>query len=262
MSTFSVPGARISHDVVGADGPAVVALHGLTSSRRREQLMQLDVATHVPDVRLLRYDARGHGESSGRSRPEDYHWPRLAEDLLALLDDVFPDEPVHGIGPSMGTATLLYAALAQPERFASLTLMVPPTAWASRRARAAGYEQAASLVETEGMAAFIRADDDAPRPPAVARTPVGVPDVRPGLLPAVMRGAASSDLPRPQVVAQISVPTLVLAWTHDDGHPVSTAETLTSLLPDTRLRIAETPEDLATWPALVADHVLAHRGLA
>ncbi|RYJ05226.1 MAG: alpha/beta hydrolase [Actinomycetales bacterium] len=256
MSLFSVPGARISFDVVGDDGPAVVALHGLTSSRRREELMQLDVANHVPGVRLLRYDARGHGRSTGRARPEDYRWPRLAEDLLALVDDVFPGEPVHGVGPSMGTATLLHAALSRPDRFRTLTLMVPPTAWASRRARAAGYEEAASLVETEGVAAFVGADD-APRPPAVAHTPVGVPDVPTGLLPAVMRGAASSDLPRPQVVATIRVPTLVLAWTHDEGHPLSTAETLTSLLPDTTLRIAETPDDLATWPSLVARHVLA-----
>lgn len=250
-------GVRLAYDVTGDEGPAVVALHGLTSSRKREELMRLDVASRVPGVRLLRYDARGHGRSTGRSRPDDYQWPRLASDLLALLDEVFPDEPVHGVGPSMGTATLLYAALAQPERFASLTLMLPPTAWASRRARAADYEAAASLVETEGLAAFIRSDDDLPRPPAVSDAPVGVPDVAPGLLPSVMRGAASSDLPRPQVVAQIAVPTLVLAWTQDEGHPVSTAEALTSLLPQTRLRIAETPDDLTQWPGLVTAHILS-----
>ena len=47
--------------------------------------------------------------------------------------------------------------------------------------------------------------------------------------------------------------TLILAWTGDPGHPVSTAEALGELLPDTRLHLASTAEELAGWSGLVGD---------
>lgn len=50
---------------------------------------------------------------------------------------MFPGERVHGVGPSMGGATLLHTACRQPDRFSGLTLMVPPTAWETRAAKSA-----------------------------------------------------------------------------------------------------------------------------
>lgn len=64
----------------------------------------------------LHYTVRGSGGSTGRQVPEDYRWDALADDLLALLDEVAPTELVDGIGASMGTATLLHAAANAPHR--------------------------------------------------------------------------------------------------------------------------------------------------
>ena len=36
--------------------------------------------------RLIRYDARGHGESGGGDEPREYALESLADDLLGLLD--------------------------------------------------------------------------------------------------------------------------------------------------------------------------------
>ena len=36
--------------------------------------------------RLIRYDARGHGESGATADPADYAYPSLAADQLALAD--------------------------------------------------------------------------------------------------------------------------------------------------------------------------------
>ncbi|MDO9357237.1 MAG: alpha/beta fold hydrolase, partial [Solirubrobacteraceae bacterium] len=136
--------------MIGDSGPLVVQLHGLTSSRERDALLGLDLPMALRGHRVLKYDARGHGRSTGTADPNAYTWPRLADDLLQLLDHVAPDDQVHGVGPSMGSATLLHAALRDPARFASLTLVTPPTAWETRVAIRGTYLINADLVEREG----------------------------------------------------------------------------------------------------------------
>jgi len=147
VSTLRIRGATLDFDVTGDDGPLVVQLHGLMSSRRRDSHLGLDLGRALRDHRILRIDARGHGGSTGTDDPVDYRWDNLAEDLLAVLDAVAPGEAVHGVGPSMGTGTMLHAALKDPARFASLTLMVPPTAWGTRRAQAEVDRTNADLIE-------------------------------------------------------------------------------------------------------------------
>lgn len=255
MPTFSVPGAELDWQISDEGGPPVVQLHGLTSSRYRDRLLDLDLGVGLSGTRLLRYDARGHGRSTGQPVAGDYRWEQLAEDLAALLDEVFPGEAVHGVGPSMGCGTLLHAINHQPERFSALTLVVPPTAWDTRAAKAADYLAAARLVEEAGMAAFVEAGRLAPRPPATVEAPETVPDVSEELLPALLGGAALTDLPPPGEVAGIHVPTLVLAWTDDPAHPLSTASAITSLVPDSRLVVARTPQDVEAWPGLLFEQV-------
>jgi 3-oxoadipate enol-lactonase len=63
-----------------------------------------------------------------RVRGADLGWAELAWDLLDLSGDI--DEtngPIDAIGASMGTGTLLHAAVRAPHRFRRLVLSVPPT---------------------------------------------------------------------------------------------------------------------------------------
>jgi pimeloyl-ACP methyl ester carboxylesterase len=259
MPIFEVPGAELAVALSDEGGHPVVQLHGLTSSRARDRILNLDLGRGLSGTRLLRYDARGHGRSTGRKVPDDYRWQRLADDLLQLLDHWFPGESVHGVGPSMGTGTLLHAASREPDRFAGLTLMVPPTAWETRIAQAANYRASADLIESVGVEAFLAATRGATPPPATIGAPETVPDVPDALLPSLFRGAALSDLPDPEVVARIDVPTTILAWIDDPGHPLSTAESLAALLPQATLTVAHTPEDVETWPKILHEDV-ARRG--
>ena len=255
MPTLEVPhGAVLDYEITGEDGPLVVQLHGLTSSRDRDAQLGLDLARALRGHRVLRYDARGHGGSTGDRDPRSYQWNRLAKDLLALLDHVAPGEPVHAIGPSMGSATLLHAAKKHPDRFASLTLVVPPTAWETRAAQSQLYRANAALIEKEGLGVF-HANHTAPVPPALSDAPTTTPTVPEDLLPTVLRGAASTDFPSEKAVSRITTPTLILAWTGDSAHPVSTAKRLKKLLPDARLVIARTPYGIMAWPGLFAEHV-------
>lgn len=255
MQRFEVDNATLAYDVEGDTGPLVVQLHGLTSSRARDQAMGLDLPRYLRGHRVLRYDARGHGESTGAQVASDYVWPHLAEDLLALLDHVAPGEQVHGVGPSMGSATLLYAALLDPQRFATLTLVVPPTAWESRIPQAATYHANADLIRREGMEAFVELGAAGAVVPALAEAPRTQPAVAEDLLPTILHGAAMTDLPDLDQIAKIDVHTLILAWSDDPSHPMSTAKKLREALPEGRLVVARTPYGMMAWPNLFADHV-------
>ena len=82
MTSFDVPGARLATEYSDEHGRPVVQLHGLTSSRARDRVLDLDLGRGLSGTRLLRYDARGHGSSTGCAVPDDYRWPNLADDLL------------------------------------------------------------------------------------------------------------------------------------------------------------------------------------
>lgn len=236
-------------------GRTAIWAHGLTSSATAQETVGMfDWSPVTRDHRLIRYDARGHGRSTGGADPEQYTWPNLGRDLLGLLDSVSPDEPVAGIGSSMGTATLLWAAVAEPHRFHHLVLTTPPTAGQVRAAHVVAYRAGADLIERSGLAAYEAAS--AGPPPAVlsglaeARTPIAVPE---SLLPSVLRGAARSDLPADVELRALRIPTLVLAWSGDPGHPLSTARRLATVIPGAQLCVADTPGQLREWPQGVAD---------
>jgi 3-oxoadipate enol-lactonase len=233
------------------DGPLTVVAHGLSVDRwSGENAGLFDASPLVRGgQRVVRYDARGHGRSTGHRVPGDYRWPGLADDLLALLDVLSPGRPVCAVGASMGTATLLYAALKAPDRFERLVLTCPPTAWATRAGQAGLYRQGADLVEQLGAEAFERATASQPRQGLFRDLPDFPPGVRvsDALLPSVLRGAADSDLPDDATLRTLRLPVLVLSWHDDPGHPVETGERLTALIDGAELATAATVEELRTW---------------
>ena len=253
------PGAVLAYDVSGPGvlRPMLVAAHGLTSSRAVEDASGIfDWSPVIASGRTVaRFDARGHGASTGRAEPDDWHWPELAADLLAVADAVSPEQPVDGLGVSMGTGTLLWAAVLHPERFRRLVLVIPPTAWATRAEQAELYRQSAAFVEERGKDAWVRGMAALPQHPVLAAG--GWPhepqvDIGEELLPAVLRGAAGTDLPGEDELAALKQEVLLLPWTDDPGHPVSTAERLAELLPNARLEVATAPENIRGWGARIA----------
>ncbi|MDR6867062.1 pimeloyl-ACP methyl ester carboxylesterase [Microbacterium resistens] len=270
---IEVDGARLAWSVAGSgtgsatgpatgSGPLVIVAHGLTMSRAREREQGLTPWDDLAGsgFRVVAYDARGHGHSSGRAVPEDYRWSSLAGDLLALADLLSPDEPVHAIGTSMGTGTILHALTRRPERFRSVALAAPPTAWETRAPQQRVYAAAAADAETKTPAELAVIAAAAPLPPIFAEEGAvpPLPDIDHALLPSVLRGAGTSDLPDPTEVARIRVPALLLAWATDPGHPVSTTERLAELLPDAQAVVAEDVAAIRTWPARAAAFFTAH----
>ena len=234
--------------------------HGLTGSRQAEDdsgLFSFAPAANEAGWRYVRYDARGHGRSPKPHSGVAYQWDCLAADMLAVADAAEAETFTAG-GASMGAATALYAALAIPQRVDSLVLAIPPTAWETRVGQSDIYRSMAAIVEQRGVERLLTAmEAEPPRTmfgeEGKARSIRNVEAMDCTALPYVFRGAGVSDLPDPDELRQLEVPTLVLCWSGDDGHPVSTGERLAELLPNATLHVAASPEDVLEWPRRVGE---------
>lgn len=250
-------------DDPGGAGRPFVWAHGLTSSRAAEDATGLFPWSSIDGLRVIRYDARGHGDSDGPADVAAYTWPTRAADLASVIEAVGIDRCAIG-GASMGCASALGAALLAPQRVDRLVLAIPPTAWATRAAQRTIYEAGADIVEREGVKRLVELGRRE-QPLAVLGTEgerisrdqhARLGRMDPRVLAPVLRGAAMSDLPPPEALAAITQPALVLAWVGDDGHPVSTAEILANTLPHATLDVAADLAPIRRWPGLVADFLL------
>ena len=240
--------------------------HGLTSSRAQEDTLGLlDWARITATTPVVRYDARGHGLSGSTADPATYHWRELARDQLALADGLEIDRYIAG-GASMGCATALHVADLAPDRVAGLLLVIPPTAWESRAAQQQNYETMAGLVDAGRAELLIAGAAATPAPDPFVETPswrdgfaTMIRSADPVRLARVFRGAAVTDLPPQDAIAQLRMPTLILAWTGDAGHPISTAERLAQLMPHARLVTASTSDQLQEWTAAATEFLATVR---
>jgi pimeloyl-ACP methyl ester carboxylesterase len=239
------------------EGMPLVWGHGLMGSMWVEDMAGLidwnELARHAE---LVRFDAWGHGSSSGSYHPRDYRWERMAEDMLAIAESV-ADEQGHARyvlgGVSMGAATALAAAVQQPGRVAGLILALPPTAWDSRPRQAAIYRRMAWLSGVLGAAPYRLLDwlpkpvrDDGLSRLAMA-TIKGLARANPRYVQAALRGAALSDMPDPSTLKALKMPTLILAWEGDTAHPMATAEALADCMPDVRALRVISREKPCEW---------------
>ena len=255
----TIRGVELAWDLSG-DGSDLVWGHGLTSSRSSEDDLEIiDWAQIRAGHRVLRYDARGHGQSGSTPDPDGYSWRSLALDQLELATHVGIDRYVAG-GASMGCATALHAAVLAPQRVRGLLLVIPPTAWATRAAQTGAYAVMGDLVETGDHEPLLAGAASSPSPdPFIddprwkARFPRLLADSDPVRLARIFRGAATADLPAADDIAAIGVPTLILAWSGDPGHPVSTAARLQELIATSELAVAATPDDLKSWTPRAID---------
>ncbi len=260
-----VNGVSLAWDSQAPDKPggSVIWAHGGSSSRAAEDAFALvDFDRLAETVEVLRYDARAHGESGLGESPLGYSWDHLAMDQLALADVAGFDHYVAA-GASLGAATALWAAALAPERIDSLVLATPPTAWEVRDAAGGFYAKVADRVERDGAVAIAEiaagAKDLTPPDPLVGRADIAAARAEslgrlvPERMATFYRGTIGANLPGREAVAEITVPTLILAWTGDPVHPVDTAAELADLMPNATLHLARTWDEFAAWTDLVSD---------
>lgn len=202
--------------------------HGLMMSRAEEDRrgpIRWSYET-LPDMRLVRWDARGHGDSPPVDDSTQAQWDSLADDAIAVADHHDLDTFVLG-GASMGAATALHVATMIPERIEALLLVIPPNAWERR---------VLSSVLYRGIS-------------AVSSLPI--PLVGDQNRASVFHGAAHSDLPWPDDVKSIECPATILSWRFDPIHPVAVGEHLAELLPNATLHVNDRFGDTRGWVDVV-----------
>ena len=160
----------------------------------------------------------------------------------------------------MGSATALHAAIKHPDKVAGLILVLPPTGWRSRPRQARIYRQLARVIGWVSGASKLVMNllqlDPAGKPLrralalAVAEH---IGQAHPPWLRAALLGAAQSDMPDLRELKQLDIPTAILTWEDDNSHPVSTAITLQSVMPDVRVYQVSNASDAVNWTAYIED---------
>jgi pimeloyl-ACP methyl ester carboxylesterase len=228
---IAVDGARIAYEI-GGSGPPLVLIHGSLLDRR---LWDEQVPAFARQFRVLRYDARGHGESPSDRVTYAHH-----RDLHILLRTLGIARAIV-VGLSMGGRVAQHLALTHPELVSALVLV-------GAAADGATVTAAMQTGRTAFAAAAARGDQDAAAE-AFLRLWVDGPDRRPEQVdPAVRRHARAMaldalvhpaldgldeayDLPTPDQLRAIRVPALVMVGEHDLTYMTESADLLARGIP-------------------------------
>jgi pimeloyl-ACP methyl ester carboxylesterase len=255
VAEFSVESSGVT--LAGEDageGTPVVLLHGLTATRR--YVVMGSRALERSGHRVVTYDARAHGASTGAEDPDAYDYDDLVEDLRAVMDDRGIDRAVL-VGASMGAHTAVRMALDHPERVAGLVIATP--AFDPEEDRDAGLERWDALSEglrSGGVDGFVEAYGDPQVPEQwkdtidkVLRQRLGAhehPDAVADALHAVPRSRPFESWDE---LAELAVPTVVVASRDDadPGHPYAIGERYAEAIPEAELRSEEPGSSPLAW---------------
>ena len=92
---FQVRSGKINlsvHTCGNPQNPALILVHGYPDNHR---VWSKVAANLMQDFHVVAYDVRGCGSSDAPRRISDYALPLLSQDLVAVMDAVSPDRPVH-----------------------------------------------------------------------------------------------------------------------------------------------------------------------
>ncbi|MGE5596335.1 MAG: alpha/beta fold hydrolase [Hyphomicrobiales bacterium] len=249
---------------IRGEGPLAVFGHGLLGSIEQVDDNHGQLAELEERVRLLLYDARGHGQSEGPREAAGYTWEALGRDMSALIDWAGADQAIVG-GGSMGAATALWVAIEQPEKVRGLVLVMPPPL-GHKPMRAEGEHQAimvldmlAAAVENYGLETTVQL---AKQIPGFAASPEDSEErarwllsQNPLALTYAIRGLLESPYHDPECYRAIRVPTLVLCHEGDGLHPARAGRLLAEKIPDCELVIAGDPGYWRTHPREFLTHI-------
>ena len=217
------------------DDVPMVFIHGFPYSK---EMWDDQVSELTEEFDVITYDLRGHGESEATDGT--YSMDLLADDLKGLLDALGINKVVVG-GFSMGG----YVALAFYRKYPTYVqklLLLDTRHQADSEAAAQGREQLAQTVLKDGQAALADALPGRMLTAAtVASQPAVVAKAKGMILKASRQGIAGSARgmatrqDQTDLLAKITVPTLVLVGSEDAVTPPADSEIMASTIPNAKL---------------------------
>lgn len=210
-----------------ADAPWLVLSNSLGATL---EMWEPQVAALTPRFRVLRYDTRGHGQSTMPPRP--WTMADLGGDVVALLDALGVGRASF-CGLSMGGSTGMWLATHVPDRLDRLVLCNTTPWLGAPEAMTARIAQ----VERDGMAPLV--DGILQRwftPEFRALEPASVARVREMLLTMPVSGYAGCcealrDMDLRDHLPRIEAPTLVIAGTDDPSPSLDAARQWAATIP-------------------------------
>lgn len=219
---------------IQGEGQPFIWLHGMLGSVESDSVYSMVDFNRVSEIAsVIRYDA------CGKSATGDYSWDGMTDELYDLVNH-YKFEPTILGGTSMGSGTAIHFAVRYPERVKALILVTPPPAWEKRKVVKALYSKIASKADQASIPEFMRKlismNPDLPgffeqeHPGTRERLLEYRLGFEPLYYPQIYRGGAVSDLPAPEEIEKIKVPTLIAAFPDDLNHPLEIAQTLNNLI--------------------------------
>ncbi|MEB8339080.1 alpha/beta fold hydrolase [Streptomyces endophyticus] len=241
MPRFTLDGTVLRYDDLGpADGVAIVLIHGHPFNRTLWATQAEALA--AAGYRVLTPDLRGYGESD--VTPGQVLLSRFADDIAGLLDELGIDTAVVG-GVSMGGQIAMEFHLRHPDRIHALVLS--DTSAPAETPEGKLYRNRLALrLLAEGMGRYadevidkMLARYNVAALPEVAAHVLGMMQVTdPRGAAAALRGRAERPDYRDSLAAA-RVPALVVVGVDDVYTPVSDAEEIVKLMPDSVLRVID-----------------------
>jgi len=221
MAFFGSRGLNLHYRELG-EGTVFAFQHGLGASMAQT----FDLFESVAGIRLIGFDARGHGLSE-LGPPGEIGLSTSADDLLSLLDFLEVKQAIVG-GISMGAAIALNFARRYPQRTMGLVLIRPAWLAEPNAFNVRIFSLVAEFIETDGPEVGRLKFQQSPEYrqlmgeyPQTAESLLGQftgPRVSDAV--AILRRIARDSPIRSMAeLADISVPTLVLANRQDPIHP-------------------------------------------
>jgi 3-oxoadipate enol-lactonase len=203
---------RLHYEIAGTPGaPALVFSNSLGATL---SMWDSQALVFQQQFRVLRYDTRGHGQSS--ATPGPYTIEQLGRDVLALLDELRFDR-VNSCGLSMGGQTGMWFALNAAARLNKLILcntaakIGTPEMWNTRieAATKGGMKSISTAVMERWFSSGFRSNS----PEVIAAVKQSFERTNPEGYAA--NCAAIRDFDARETIAAIRTPTLVISGTHD-----------------------------------------------
>lgn len=224
---------------IKGEGQPFIWLHGMLNSVESDSLYSLlDLKEAAKVATVIRFDA------CAKSATGNYRWDAMAEQLNGVAQACQCDSMILG-GTSMGSVTALHYTVRYPEKVKALVLVTPPPAWEKREPVKAIYRKIASKTNPAVIPEFLkRLVSLNPDPPEFYEqqhpgTRQRLMECRLGFEPSyysqIYLGGAASDLPSPEELSSIQVPTLIIALPHDENHPLDISQELNQLIVNSEL---------------------------
>ena len=234
MNYFTSSGARLAYQVDGSDdAPTLVLVNSIGTNLH---MWDAQVARLSNTLRIVRYDARGHGASDVPAGP--YTITQFGLDLLALLDEL-QIQQANICGLSLGGITALWFAIEYPHRvaravFANTAARIGTTESWNARIETVSAGGMAAIRDTV-LARFLSANFRQQHPETVQQIGDMIEATNPsGYISACM---ALRDADLRARVHEIRTSSLILGAALDESTPPSQAHELHNLIAGSQLRI-------------------------